>query len=370
MAKVRPRRGSTDTVPYNAKRRDAVIESGGIPLDANPDYPAFLFKSFVESADPLPKLLCRVFPSRAGWYLNEWCRKAERDAYAWDQTRLWWHLIVACGQEMPEGLREITYLPRPHRGRSRSTTEPRDLRLEYVCQAFTEEGLDEDEIWNLYRQCFPNERAKDPRNSYRALRNRHSPWLDDPDAGEPRSGLNTDGGSQPRHRPPELPTQGAWSDPEAAVRLVFERVVSPFLLAWHFWGDLCRPYVGLWCELAKERERAWVWDEVRALLAWLVYWECDVPPPLRRFALQPRLPNPAHRQRKDARRLRVAVVAQRLEELGRGDAEIRHVLLQVLGGIESGIDESTVDLLIAEGREFSREFYCGRPGSGPIPWGE
>ena len=356
-------------MPYNAERRDAVLESGGIPLDANPDFPLFLFKAFVESPEPVPQLLCRVFPERAGWYLDEWCRRAESDAYAWDQTRLWWNLLVARDQRMPERLRGITYLPRPHRGRSRSTTEPRDLRLEYVCRAFTEEGLDENELWNLYRQVFPNERAKDPRNSFREVRQRHSAWLDDPGGGEPRSGLNSDGGSQPRYPPPELPSQGAWSGPEAAVRSVFERGVSPFLLAWHFWGDLCLPYVGLWCELAKERERAWVWDEVRALLAWLVYWERDVPPPLGRFALQARLADPAHRPRKDPRRLRVGVVVHKLEALGHDEARIRRVLLKALGETESGIDDSTVDGLLDEGREFSRQFYCVNRGSGPLPWG-
>ena len=357
-------------MPFSKKHRDAAIESGGIPLDANPDYPAFLFKSFVVSDVPLPQLLCRVFPERAARYQDEWCRRAESDAYAWDQTRSWWNLLVAWDERMPERLREITYLPRPHRGRTGSTTEPRDLRLEYVIGAFKEEGLDEDEVWELYRQCFPNERAKDPRNSFRKVRKQHSAWLDDPDGGKPRSGLNADGGSQPRYPPPELPSQGAWSDPEAAVRSVFEGAVSSFLLAWDFWGERCVPYVELWCVLARERERAWVWDEVRELLAWLVYWEEHVPRPLRRFALQARLADPAHRPRKDPRRLRVGVVVHKLEALGHDDARIRRVLLKALGETKSGIDDSTVDGLLDEGREFSRQFYCVNPGSGPLPWGE
>ena len=355
-------------MPSRQERWDEAIASGGFPLDFNPDYPLFMFKAFVASRAPVPGFLCRVFPKRRTFFMDAWCRSAESDAFAWDETWRWIDDLVALGQDIPDRLCRFAFVPRPYRGRGRATTEARDLRFEYLVAAFAEEGLDPAEVWELYRKCFPNRRAKDPRNSYRSMRRQRSAWLAEPDGDGPRMDPGSAPGSSVHHAPPALPADGDWCDPVAAARTVLASECSPFLVAWHFWGERCAPYVDLWRVLAQERERVWVWDGLRELLRWLVYWKRDIPPPLRRFVREPRPKNPPYRLLEDARRLRVALVAHKLEELGHGEARVRGILLDALGESGEGVEETTVDALLAEGRDLIPDFLFVQPGFGPLPW--
>ena len=75
-----------------------------------------------------------------------------------------------------------------------------------------------------------------------------------------------------------------------------------------------------------------------------------------------------HRMREDARRLRVALVAHKLEELGYGETGIRETIVVALGESTRGVEETTVDTLLADGRELIRDFLLIQGASGPLPW--
>ena len=154
QARIRPVRAAADAVPYSKERRDAAIKSGGIPLDCQPDYLPFLFKGFVDLDNPLPRLLCELFPERREWYTDAWCRLAQTDAIAWDETWRWIYGLVAAGLDVPDRLRRFAFVPRPHRGRGRTSKEAWSLRFEYLVAALVDEGFDEGSCGICTRNAF------------------------------------------------------------------------------------------------------------------------------------------------------------------------------------------------------------------------
>ena len=353
------------------KPRSIALLTDGTPPGMEPNYWPSLFQMSLapyHRQRSLLATLCGLFPGRSDWYQREWCRRARTDAEAWDETRATLDSLIAEGAPVPEVLRHFAMVPRPSASRGPRTKEWRDLRFQYVLESLVEDGLTEDEIWDAYRQAFPPRAGvKDPRDSFRDLLRRGRGMAGLLDAGEAETETCYE---LDVPAPPELLGEAAWSDPVPSARSVLASDCSPFLLAWHLWSERCTPYVELWCVLAKERDRGWVWDGLRDLLNWLVYWDREVSPPLRRFVREPRPKNSAHRQREDARRLRVAIVAHKLEELGHGDAEVKAVIQAALGESLHGIENATVDVLLAEGRDLILDFLFVQRGSGPLPWRE
>ena len=355
-------------MPYSKEARNHALLSGGVPLDVHPGDLPRLFKGFVELKWPLPETLCFLFPERRDRYLDEWCTRAEAEAWAWDEVRVMLDRLVSRGKPVPPRLARFAMVPRPPAGRGAGTKEGRDVRLAYLADGLMLEGLTEDEIWQVFSACFPNSRASDPRDSFRKLRAKRSAWLEAVDDGETRVEPCPGSDAHEVKAPLELPSDDDWVDPVATSRALFTRRCPPFVLLWHFWGEHCEEHVHTWCSLATERENAWVWDELRELLNWLVYWELTPPAPFRKFVRQSRPKNPRHRPHRGAKQLRAAVVAYKLEELGHPRREAEEMIVGALGESVRGVDEATVRRHLDEGREIIRDFLCCGSEDASLQW--
>ena len=341
-------------MPYSKERRDAALRSGGIPLDCYPDYVPESIKAFVELDQPLLVTLCDLFPERRDRYVDEWCTRGRSEAWVWDDLRATLDRLVALSKPIPVPYRlaKFAMVPRPPRGRGAGKKEARDFRLAYLTNGLIEEGFTEDEVWGAFNGAFPKPELRDPRDSFRKLRARPCPWLSEPVHQEGELAHHSD---VEEHAPPELPSEDAWAeDPEAAAQEVLSSRMPPLVVLWHFSDGLCDEHIEAWFRQA--RGHAWLWDEVRALLNWLIYLERSIPAPLRRFACQPRPRNPDHRPRAHSLQLRSAILAQRLEELGLTVSEAVTVLAD---GWPEPVDESTVRRSVRAGRDLILDFLRG-----------
>ena len=348
-------------MPYSKERRDAAFVSGRIPLDCYPEYVSEGLRDFVGMDQPLLETLCELFPEREARFVDEWCRRGRSEAWAWDEVWAKLNRLVHLDKFVPRPLSRFAMVPRPPRGRGAGKKEARDFRLAYLAEGLIEEGFTEDEMWDAFKWAFPKPELKDPRDSFRKLRDKGSPWLCESDHQEEELAHHSD---VEEHAPPELPSKDAWvENPEAAAQEVLSSRMPPLVVLWHLSEGRCEERTELWRRQA--REHAWLWDELRALLNWLIYRELPRPGPLRRFARQARPGNPDHRPGAHSSQLRAALVGHRLEELGLAQDEVVKVLAD---GWSEPVEESTIRRYILAGRDLILDFLRGGFGGAALPW--
>ena len=387
----------TSSLPPDAKApdRDDEARSWGAPeppahfdydvlLERDPSQLPGLFQAvFHDDLDwPLPERIFWSFPAHREWYVEQWCRHAEHDPWAWDHARGILNRRVSRGETRSPCLARLAFVPRPRAGRGRKQLTERDLHFLTLVKGLRSEGYSEDEIWEAYREGVPpSSELRDPRNSYRKLLKKKAPrWLFTLGVVEPLRG--------PRVRvvAPVLPSEEEWSDPEATVRRLLEcdfprkskskakrsrssrrarSGLSPFLLAWHLWPERSWPFMESCRFLAREPPFVWMHDELRVLLDCLIYWQVDIPPTFATFARQVRPKPPATRLPEDAKRLRAAVVVRKLEELGHDEGQVLEIVRSALAA-----DDTAIDRRVAQSRDLIRYILFCQRGRRLLPWGD
>ena len=338
----------------------------GICIDRAPA--AQSLKRFVSGdlfAAPLPELLFFLFPQCQDWYVKQWCRRGAVDAWAWDEVRGLLNRMVAGYYLIPRPFVRFALVPRPPERPGPKRYRERDARLWGLMEGFLDHGCPVEDLWEIYRLAFPPRPGlRDPRDSFRKLCARGSPWIDGPF--DQKVDWHRDGDPGDFIVAPELPGDEAWADPATTVAELLggPRPIPALALVRHFWSEHWHEHrVCSWCSLGAEH--AWFWDELRGWLDWMIFTERQISPPLREFALCPRPKNPSHRPPESASYLRAAVLAQRLEEIGYTEGEEVQILVD---GWPDLIDESTVRRQVNAGRDLFMDFLRMQLGASAIPF--
>ena len=324
--------------------RDRALEAGEIPLDPYPGYLTWFFRASVDQAYRGSELgaLCERHRDRESEILDTWCALAQTDPWAWDEARRMLKDLVARGNDVPMPLAKFAIVARPDAKTGPHPEHGRAIRLELFARMMEEEGFERHEVNRQFEKSFPSPGRKDPGSTLRRSRRNARPFV--------AAVFDTAGSSGPPSEEPRRQTvlEYDWAEPADAARVLLTSGWPALALVWELWHEHHEKRLTDWCDRAKDE--SWLWDEVWGLLDHFVFCRWDRPLALRGFAACARPADPAGPRRKEALRVKLAAVAQQIEEHGQSQRDARRYCIKALGESESVLDTST----------HSRRFNLGR----------